>query len=73
MVFIITSSKARGIGKYVCLLVTCYDGMAMCKILHLHIMFVDIFTLITFSGAGGAHWDNIIEAQWDIVPMSTPC
>ena len=36
------------------LLVTCYVGMAMCRILNPHIIFCLHFSLITFSGAGGA-------------------
>ena len=35
------------------LLVTCYVGMAMCKILNPHMFFVDIFPWLPFPGAGG--------------------
>ena len=49
MIFVITSSKARGIGKKLWLLVACDVGMAMCKILNLHVSFCCQFSLITFS------------------------
>ena len=41
----------------------------MCKILNPHIIFCWHFSLITFSGAGGADWDNFFGAQWDIVQL----